>query len=141
MDFMKTLVADAVAKRKWLQCVLGILGLVAMFELFKFGMGAAGIKFPPALVAMIAFFLLLASGVIPARFVEAACKFALAHMAICFVPILVMIVGNRSMLEGRLLPLFSSVAISSALTLLATGAVVEVMQRRRQKKLKKKEDA
>lgn len=138
---MKTLFAEAVAKRKWLQCVLGILGLVAMFELFKFGMAAIGVKFPAALVAMIAFFLLLATGALPSRYVEAACKFALAHMAICFVPILVMIVGNRGMLEGRLLPLFSSVAVSSAITLLATGAVVELMQRRRQKKAQKRGEA
>lgn len=138
---MKTLLAEAVAKRKWLQCVLGIFGLVAMFELFKFGMAALDIKFPAALVAMIAFFLLLATGIIPSRYVEAACKFALAHMAICFVPILVMIVGNRGMLEGRLLPLFSSVAVSSAITLLATGAVVELMQRRRQKKAQKRKEA
>ena len=141
MGFMKTLFAEAVAKRKWLQCVLGILGLVAMFELFKFGMAALDIKFPPALVAMTAFFFLLATGVLPAKYVEAACKFALAHMAICFVPILVMIVGNRGMLEGRLLPLFSSVAISSAITLIVTGAAVELMQRRRQKKAQKRGEA
>ena len=133
---MKTLFAEAVAKRKWLQCVLGILGLVAMFELFKFGMAAIGVKFPAALVAMIAFFLLLATGALPSRYVEAACKFALAHMAICFVPILVMIVGNRGMLEGRLLP-----PLSSAITLLATGAVVELMQRHRQKKAQKRGEA
>ena len=126
-------------KKRHLEIVVGFGVLCALYVLCDLFVKYVGLPFPGALLAMLILFLLLSFNILPLRFVEEACKLLLAHMPLYFVPIMVGLVAYKKMLSENAVGIFSAVMISTVITLVSSGVLVQKIQDYRLKRLEESE--
>ena len=92
------------------------------------------VPFPPALVGLLIFFLLLYTRIIPEKWIQPACDFLLNHIIIFFIPIVVGVVVYTDLLLENWILLTVMIVVPTLLTLIGTALVSEWMVHRKTKK-------
>lgn len=95
--------------------------------------------FPGSVIAMIALFLLLLSGLLKVDHIRQKADFLLKNMAFFFIPAGVGILEYFDVLKDCLLPFLVICAVSTVLTFAATAGTVALVMRFQQKWEKRKE--
>lgn len=99
---------------------------VAFLELFKFAFDKFSIRFPAPLGAMIAFFLLLLTGIVPAKYVERTCAILTKNMMFYFIPFVVGIMSYKEMLRGKILQMGLALLLGVIVTMAITAFAVRI---------------
>ncbi len=103
-------------------------GLFIIFLLYYFCFYAVkftGIQFPPAILAMILFVILLNFKIIKKEWVELTSKFFLNIMPLLFVPFIVGLMVYKSLLISNWCVIFLTVTAATALTIAVSGLLTE----------------
>lgn len=119
-------------KDKFIYLIIGFLILIALQYTGGLIAQLMGLKFPSALMGMILFALLLHFKILPERLIEHACKLLLDKMVLFFVPIFVGIVLYFDLIAKNIIPILSSIVISTLITMIATAIIVDFIVERNQ---------
>ncbi len=120
--------------------IVGTLIIMILFYMCKFTLEFFNIKFPAALTAMVALFLILTFKIIPLYAVEDACNFFLKYMVFFFVPLLVMLPDCYEIFKNDIWTVIVGIVISALLTLATTAIVVEKLHSYKERRLELKND-
>jgi len=91
----------------------------------------SGLPLPGGVLGLIAVLLLLLSGRLPLRRIDAGAKWLLADMLVFFVPAVVAMARYQELLRSEGLKLAAVIVLGNACVMLVTAAVVEWIVRRR----------
>ncbi|WP_192458495.1 CidA/LrgA family protein [Musicola keenii] len=89
------------------------------------------IAIPGSIIGMLVLFALLASQILPARWVKPGCNLFIRYMALLFVPIGVGVMNYYDLLLSQFGPIVVSCLISTIIVMLVVGYTTQMMQRDR----------
>lgn len=121
-------------KEKMWFTILGFLILGAIQGVSTFLVWVTDLPFPPALVGLLLFFLLLYTKIIPEKWIQTACEFLLNHIIIFFIPIIVGIIAYKELLLENWVLLTIMVVVPTVLTMVGAAALTEWMLIRKTRK-------
>lgn len=125
---MKTLINKDLTRQKFkavLNLALGFFIIFCVQKFSEFIVWKFSINFPASLIGMLIFAILLYFKIIPIKWVKQACSLLLSNMVLFFVPIVVGITLYLDILAQNLLALCLVVMLSTMLTMVITGLVVD----------------
>ncbi|ACS86229.1 CidA/LrgA family protein [Musicola paradisiaca] len=89
------------------------------------------ITIPGSIIGMLILFALLASQILPARWVKPGCNLFIRYMALLFVPIGVGVMNYYDLLLSQFGPIVVSCLFSTIIVMLVVGHTTQMMQRDR----------
>ena len=112
--------------KKFWNYILGLIILFGFYYFSKFTIDSIGVQFPAAILGLILLCLALNFKIIKLEFVENMANFFIKNMSILFAPFIVGLIADKKLLFENLIPIVIIVFVSSALTMVFTGIMVEV---------------
>src|SRR5574344_32481 len=113
--------------RRILKIFIGLAILLLILFISNLIVGLVKVNFPPALLGLILFTILLKCGIIKEEFVKDCSEIFLQNMGLFFVPLAVGIISHKGLLEKNFIPIIAVIFIVTFLTMITTALVVENM--------------
>ena len=113
-------------------CTLLQIGLLAGLSQLGFSLvDRLDLPLPGNLLGMLFLLGLLASGILPLKWIDSGASLLLAHLAFFFVPIAVGLMGFADLLQRQGPALLAVLALAAAVGIIAAGSVAQVLGRLR----------
>lgn len=111
--------------KKLFSATFGLFILFSIFYFSKFFLKQLHILFPAGLLGLIIFSILLFFNVIKESWIEDICNILVKNISLFFIPFFVGIISFSSMIGKNLIPILTTVFISTFVTIILTGIFVD----------------
>jgi len=106
-----------------------LLSIWAIYMVSVYTTKTFGLPIPASVLGMVILFLLLASGIVKVRYIEMAASFLNRHLGFFFVPIAVGLMDFGGLMKTSGLQIFIMIAGSTAVGLLLTGSLTQILSK------------
>jgi holin-like protein len=113
--------------------MIGGFALLLLFLLAGEALSLAGVPMPGNVLGMLLLATGLATGLIQRRWIEAAVRFLLDHLALFFVPAGVGLMAHSSLLESHWPAMSFSIIVSYLIVLVSSGLIQRALTAKRRR--------